>query len=50
MGYADDVKPAVTKMEEFIKIDNAMALFERASGCKLHSHGYMQACSSNQKN
>ena len=36
MGYADDVKPAVTKMEEFTIIDNAMALFENASGCKLH--------------
>jgi hypothetical protein len=44
MGYADDVKPAVTKMEEFIKIDNAMALFERASGCKLHRYPVSKKC------
>ena len=36
IGYADDVKPAITTMEEFMLVDNAMALFESASGCKLH--------------
>ena len=36
IGYADDVKPAITTMEEFMLVDKAMALFEKASGCKLH--------------
>ena len=36
IGYADDVKPGITTMEEFKLVDQAMALFERASGCKLH--------------
>ena len=44
IGYADDVKPAVTKVEEFILIDNAMALFERASGCKLHRDPESKKC------
>ena len=36
IGYADNVKPAITTMHEFILVDRAMSLFERASGCKLH--------------
>ena len=36
IGYADDLKPAVTSMEEFLLVDQASALFERSSGCKLH--------------
>ena len=35
IGYADDIKPAITSMEEFLVVDSAFALFERASGCKL---------------
>jgi hypothetical protein len=35
IGYADDVKPAITSMAEFCLIDKAMELFENASGCKL---------------
>ena len=44
VGYADDVKPAVTKFEEFALIDNAMALFEKASGCKLHRDPASKKC------
>ena len=44
IGYADDVKPAVTCMEEFILIDRAMALFESASGCKLHRDPSTKKC------
>ena len=33
VGYADDVKPAITSMQEFSLVDKAMDLFERASGC-----------------
>ena len=35
-GLADDVKPAVTTMAEFFLVDEAAALFERSSGCRLH--------------
>ena len=38
IGYADDVKPAITTMEEFMLVDKAMLLFEQSSGCKLHRH------------
>ena len=31
IGYADDVKPAITGMDEFLLIDQAMNLFEKAS-------------------
>ena len=34
--YLDDVKPAISTMFEFILVDNASLLFERASGCQLH--------------
>ena len=44
ISYADDVKPAVTNMEEFTLIDNAIALFERASGCKLHRDPASKKC------
>ena len=36
VSYADDLKPAVVTMEEFSLVDNASALFEAASGCRLH--------------
>ena len=36
IAYCDDVKPAITSMEEFILVDKAMSLFEKSSGCKLH--------------
>ena len=36
IGYADDVKPAVTSMAEFKLVDSAMAFFEGASDCRLH--------------
>ena len=36
IGYADDSKPAITSIEEFNLVDNSLALFENASGCKLH--------------
>ena len=44
MGYANNVKPAVTKFEVFALIDNAMALFEKASGCKLHRDPASKKC------
>ena len=36
VGCADDVKPAISEMHEFILVDKAMELFEKASGCILH--------------
>ena len=35
VGYIDDVKPAITAMEEFTIVDHGSSLFERASGCIL---------------
>ena len=36
-GLADDVKSAVSNMAEFYLVDEATSLYERISGCKLHS-------------
>ena len=36
IAYCDDVKPAVTSMQEFVLVDKAMSLFEMSSGCKMH--------------
>ena len=36
IGYIDDVKPAITSMEEFSLVDRGSSLFEQASGCILH--------------
>ena len=44
IGYADDVKPAITGMDEFSLVDLAMSLFERASGCKLHRDPATKKC------
>ena len=44
IGYADDVKPAITSMAEFSLVDRAMALFESASGCKLHRDPASKKC------
>ena len=34
VGYADDLKPAVTSMQDFSLVDTASDLFERSSGCQ----------------
>ena len=44
IGYADDVKPAITTMEEFSLVDNALTLFERSSGCKVHRDPQNMKC------
>ena len=44
IGYADDVKPAITNMQEFSLVDRAMSLFERASGCRLHRDPASKKC------
>ena len=36
VSYADDVKPGIKDIEEFIVVDDACSLLERASGVKLH--------------
>ena len=35
-GYADDVKTAITSIEELLYVDRETVLFEKASGCRLH--------------
>ena len=44
VSYADDLKPAITTMGEFSLVDNASALFEAASGCRLHRDPASQKC------
>ena len=44
IGYADDVKPAITCMEEFKIVDRAMHMFEQASGCRLHRDPASKKC------
>ena len=44
LGYADDVKPAITSMVEFLVVDKAMNLFEEASGCRLHRDPASKKC------
>ena len=44
IGYADDNKPAITSKEEFKIVDNSLALFEQASGCKLHRDPLNKKC------
>ena len=44
IGYADDVKPAITNMSEFNIVDKAMELFENASGCRLHRDPLTKKC------
>ena len=34
-GLADDVKPAITTMLEFTLVDQAAALFEHSSECRM---------------
>ena len=36
MGYCDDLKPAITCIEDFYTIEKAVTLYEQSSGCKLH--------------
>ena len=44
VGYADDANPAISNMEEFLTVDSACALFEAASGCRLHRDPASQKC------
>ena len=44
VSYADDLKPAVTSMEEVILVDKASGLFESASGCRLHRDPNSKKC------
>ena len=36
ISYADDLKPAVTSIQEIVLVDKASGMFEAASGCRLH--------------
>ena len=44
ISYADDLKPAITSMEELQLVNSASALFEAASGCRLHRDPASQKC------
>ena len=36
IAYVDDVKPAITSMNEFLLVDRASLLFKNESDCELH--------------
>ena len=44
IGYADDIKPFITSMQEFSLVDTAMTLFEASSDCRLHRVPSTQKC------
>ena len=44
ISYADDLKPAITTMEEFTLVNDASAMFEAESGCRLHRDPASQKC------
>ena len=44
ISYADDLKPAITSMEEFSLVNTASAMFEAASGCRLHRNPSSNKC------
>ena len=44
ISYADDLKPAVTSKEEILLVESASAMFEAASGCKLHRDPCSEKC------
>ena len=43
-GYADDLKPAIKSMEEFIMVDRIISVFESASGCAIHRDPTQDKC------
>ena len=44
VGYVDDVAPFITKIEEFVILDESLKTFEKASGCKFHRDPSSQKC------
>ena len=44
IAYCDDVKPAITTMQEFILVDKAMDVFEKSSGCRMHRDPASDKC------
>ena len=44
MAYCDDVKPAITSIEEFMIADRGANLFEKSAGTKLHRDPTTDKC------
>ena len=44
MAYCDDVKPAITSLDEFVMADRGAALFEHAAGTRLHRDPASNKC------
>ena len=44
IAYCDDVKPAITTMQQFILVDKAMDVFEKSSGCRMHRDPASDKC------
>ena len=43
-GYADDLKPVIKSMAEFVMIDKVVGVFESASGCAIHRDPTQDKC------
>ena len=43
-GYADDLKPVIKSMAEFVMIDEVVGVFESASGCAIHRDPTQDKC------
>ena len=43
-GYCDDIKPAISNIEEFYMINEAVWNFKKASGCQLHRDAASLKC------
>ena len=44
VSYADDLKPAITSLEEFDLVNKASEMFEGSSGCRLHRNPLSNKC------
>ena len=44
MAYCDDVKPAITSIQEFLVADEGATLFEKAAGTLLHRDPLTKKC------
>ena len=43
-GYADDLKPLIRSMEEFLMVDAIITIYEKASACALHRDPSSDKC------
>ena len=44
LGFVNDLKSAISNMQEFIMVDKASLMFEKASGCEIHRDAASGKC------